>query len=398
MLARFSSALLSASFLAGAHAFAAEPRLVASFDDPAGDATGPGTYVPPTAPAFGEGTFDLRGFAVYVDGDDVLLEVTLGAAIRPPDAAQRGAEIPPDLGNGIYLQNVDIYVDSDPRPGSGHSVGLPGRRIAFAGGRMWETAIVLTPQPAAARAAVAEALGPAAAAHVLFPGPLEVRGGTLVARVPAAALGGPPRNDWGWSVQVSGARWERAGAPHAADALTMPVLVAPGAWHFGGGPPGEVHPRVVDVLLPPGADQRAVLGSFDASTGAFARVPFVYAVPPAGQTNASAALAPAPTSSLAARPAAATPSLAPAATVRAAGSGPVLTVAEVSEDMVTLAGPNIGLVSLQLGRVIDRDGATVALVVIDRVLENGVVARIVSGRENVRWGARVRFDAQTIKR
>jgi hypothetical protein len=70
-------------------------------------------------------------------------------------------------------------------------------------------------------------------------------------------------------------------------------------------------------------------------------------------------------------------------------------VAEVSEDLVTLAGPNIGLVPMQLGRVVDRDGATLGLVVVDRVLENGAVARIVSGRDNVRWGARVRFDAQT---
>jgi hypothetical protein len=78
----------------------------------------------------------------------------------------------------------------------------------------------------------------------------------------------------------------------------------------------------------------------------------------------------------------------------AAPAGPVLTVAEISEDAVRLAGPNIGLAPKQVGRVIARDGTTVGRIEIERVLENGAVGRVVSGRENVAWGARVRFDAQ----
>jgi hypothetical protein len=77
----------------------------------------------------------------------------------------------------------------------------------------------------------------------------------------------------------------------------------------------------------------------------------------------------------------------------AAPAGPLLTVAEISEDTVRLAGPNVGLAPQQAGRVLGRDGATVARVVVDKLLENGVVARVVAGRENVTWGARVRFDA-----
>src|SRR5512138_912240 len=78
----------------------------------------------------------------------------------------------------------------------------------------------------------------------------------------------------------------------------------------------------------------------------------------------------------------------------AAPAGPVLTVAEISEDTVRLAGPNVGLAPKQVGRVIARDGSTVGRIEIERVLENGAVGRVVSGRENVAWGARVRFDAQ----
>ncbi len=87
-----------------------------------------------------------------------------------------------------------------------------------------------------------------------------------------------------------------------------------------------------------------------------------------------------------------------AAAVAPTGGGPVLTVAEVADGVVTLAGANIGLVPGQTGRVLGPDGGTVARVMIEQVLENGAVARVVSGLDNVRWGARVRFDAQAPRR
>jgi hypothetical protein len=274
-----------------------------------------------------------------------------------------------------------VYVDSDPAPESGSGACIPGRRVAFADGRRWEAAVVLTPQPRAARAVVAQALR-AAAARVLFPERIEVRGRTLVVRVPAAALGGTPRKGWGWSVQLSGARWERSYAlsdrlrgRREADAFTMPVLGVREAFAFGGAPAGEAHPRVVDVLLPAGADQARVLGSFDAASGAFARVPFVYGEPPA------AAAAPAPAAAPAERSGDAESS-----------SGPVLTVADVAGDLTTLAGPTAGLAPLRIGRVLGEAATGEGRVVIERIFEGGVLARIVSGREHVRWGARVRFD------
>ena len=381
---------LTAALLAASALLVQAPRAaragggapIAAFDDPAGDATGPGSYVPPGDPSFTDGDFDLRRFAVFDEGDAVRLEVTLGAPIRRPETTQRTNAVPIELGEAPYLQNVDVYVDSDPSPGAGSGACIPGRRVAFANGRRWEAAVVLTPQPAAARAAVKEALG-AIARRVLFPDRVEVRGRTLVVRVPAAALGGTPRKGWGWSVHVSGARWERSYAlsdrlrgRREADAFTMPVLGVREAWAFGGAPAGEAHPRVVDVLLPPGADQAAVLGSFDAATGAFARVPFVDGEP------SPAAVAERPQ---------------PADGAGAAATGPVLAVADVSDDLATLAGPTAGLAPLQIGRVLGAEGATEGRVVIERVLEGGVLARIVAGREHVQPGVRVGFDARATR-
>lgn len=349
---------------------AASPRLVAAFDDPPGDDRGPGSYVLPTSGEFREGDFDLRRFAVSVEGDDVLLEVTLGAAVRPPEVTVREGSTPIPLDAGIYLQNVDVYLDSDPASRAGSAACIPGRRVGFADGRTWKAAIVLTPQPAAARAVTREALG-AAAERVLFPERVQSRGRTLVARVPASALGGTPRPEWGWAVMISGARWDRSYAlqaklrdPGATDAFTLPVLAVPERWAFGGAPPGDAHPQVLDVLTPPGGDQKAALGSFDAAAKRFARVPFVYGVPPPPPP----AVAPTPTA---------------------------LAVADVSDDLVTVSGPPAGVRPLQIGRVLGSDGQTVARLVVERVLDAGFVARAVDGKERIGRGAAVVFDAPT---
>jgi hypothetical protein len=370
--------------------FAAPGRLVASFDDPAGDATGPGSYAPPGDTDFQDGDFDLRRFAVYLDGDDVVLEVTLGAPFRRPELTLRSGSTPLPLWNGIYLQNVDVYVDTDPAA-AGFSSCIPGRRVAFADGRTWKAAVVLTPQPGPARNVAADAMGPAAR-HVVFAEGLQTSGRTVTARVPAAALGGEPRRSWGWSVQVSGARWERSFSLTdrfrggvEADAFTMPVLPLREAWAFGGAPEGRAHPRVVDVLLPPGVDQKTVLGSFDAATGAFARVPFVYAEPPpplAGETSLAPPAPGVPRPVIGAGDAAG----------RVAPPG--LTVADVSGDMVSISGSTAGLRPMQLGRVLGPDGATVARIVLVQVLEKGAVASAVDGREKIERGARVEFERE----
>jgi hypothetical protein len=366
---------------APASAEAAGARLVASFEDPAGDDTGPGTYVPPGDTGFQPGDFDLRRFEVYEDGDDLRLEVTLGAAVRRPEVTQRTNQTPLELNAGLYLQNVDVYVDTDPSPGEGFTKAIPGRRVKLGGGRTWEHAIVMTPQPGAARAVIEGAMGDAAR-RVLVVNRVQTRGRTLVVKIPAAALGGPPQKTWGWSVHVSGAKWERSFAltnrlrsTQEDDAFTMPVRPVREAWAFGGAPPGDAHPRVIDVLLPKGADQKQVLGGFDEGDAKVAEVPFVSVeAPPA--TRPSVLGAPEPKA----------PDLRPRSTPPAG-----LSVVDLADDVLSIAGPVEGLKPLQLGRVVDDKGQTVARIVVLQVLENGVVARAVDGRERVTRGARVVF-------
>ena len=194
-------------------------------------------------------------------------------------------------------------------------------------------------------------------------------------------------------MQVSGAEWERsfsmldrARSTRELNAFTMPVLPQREAWAFGGAPETGSPPRVVDLLLPPGTDQKTVLGSFNPATGAFARVPFVYAERPASLAPApSTAPAPSP----APAPATRTPAPAPAPPRPA---GPELTVQYIAGNMISLSGAAAGLQPMQFGRVVGKDGSTIARVVIVQILETGLVVSAVENGEKITRGARVRFD------
>lgn len=353
----------------------AERRMVAGFDDPAGDANGPGTYESPGDTDFLPGDFDLRRFAVYEEGDRVVFEVTLGENFRVPPSTQRYNSTPLDLKNNIYFQNIDIYLDTDPTPGSGWSMCIPGRRVTFANGHTWEYAVVMTPQPGAARAVTEGVFGTEASRRVLFPTNLQTQGKTIIARIPWSFFGGRPTEEWGYSVHVSGARWERTFAVvdrlasrHEADAYTMPVIGVREAWMFGGAPSagGKAHPWVVDVLVPAGASQAKVLGSYDEKTGAYAQVPFVY-----GSGKAPPAVG--------------------VATVLERPPSPSLSVADVSGGIVSMKGPTKGLGVMQIGKVLGTDGAPVGRVIVTQMIEGGAVGRAVEGGDAIRPGMGVEF-------
>ena len=346
----------------------AAPRLVASFDDDAADVS----YALPGDDTFTEGDFDLRKFAVYQDGDDVLFEVTMAAPFRRPQITQRTNVSELQLWNGIYLQNIDIYVDTG--SGTGFTACIPGRRVAFEQGRTWKAAVVLTPQPGPARVVAEDTMDKAAAPHVLFAQDLNVSGRTVTARVPAAFFGGPPRRDWAYSVHVSGAQWERSFSvtdrlrgTREANAYTMPVLPINEAFAFGGAPDDNLHPRVVDVLLPPGVDQKAILAAYDIAS--FARIPFVSLE---GPTPVAKQAAPAST---------------PASEME-------LSVAYITGNMISLSGPGADkLKQMQFGHVLGGDGQPVARVVVVQVVAGGAVVTAVENGDRIVRGAKVRFDA-----
>lgn len=419
------SSLMLALALAGPALAAPKPVVV--LEDPSNDGYGPGTYVKPLHGDFQQGDFDLRKLVVSVDGNEAVFEVTLDAPIRRPEVAIRDAETEIPLDNNIFLQNIDIYIDSDPNPASGFDMCIPGRQVAFTPGQKWETAIVLTPQPGPTRNILEGALK-TVSRHIYVAQPIQRHGRTLIARVPLIVLGGPPQRTWGYSVQLSGAAWDRSfDATRRVmktiddNAFTMEVLPLPEAYVLGGATQGHAHPRVMDVILPPGMDQRQVLSAYDEKAGKLAQIPFVYPAgnappPPSPEATASNAAESAPAFASSGNAASVSTALMPGAlgtrgsasvsaslTPGASGaplrpttsktntapSGP--TVADVNEELISIANVPAGVSQLQIARVVDDQGATLARIMVMQLSGTNAVAQIIDGRDKVTRGAKVSF-------
>ncbi|TNF26045.1 MAG: hypothetical protein EP329_21895 [Deltaproteobacteria bacterium] len=119
-----------------ASACASAPRVpIAEIADPVGDVR----LHHPDSPGVRDGSFDLVGFSLYREGEDVVAELTFDAPVRPVDHV-RVAE---DLSRSLLPQTVDIYLDSV--PGVGHIQALPGRGFDVPAAEAWDWVLVISP-------------------------------------------------------------------------------------------------------------------------------------------------------------------------------------------------------------------------------------------------------------
>lgn len=375
--------VLALAILAGAApAPAAPPHAIQAITltDPAHDDHGPGHYVHPSGRPYTRGLFDLRRFEATVVDDTLELRVTLAAPIRKPIEPRVSGARTLDLDNGIYVQHIDIYLDTTPGHDIGFTQGIPGRRVSFAPENAWDHAIILTPEPYKIRALL-EDWGPPGT-QVSVPADVRHEGPTAIARIPLDRLGGPPEPHWGYAITVSGAAWQgtfavvdRIADRHQLDAYTLPVHTVAENEAFGGGEIGGSHTQVIDIFTPPGHSQRQAL------TGR-AVIPMTYPDPAAARAAGvpvpgfGAAPAPAPEPSEPSEP-----SAAPAATIK-----------DMLDTTLVITGAP-ATAPYRLGEVYAADGTRAGKVVVTALHPEFITATIVEGQETIRKGMTVRFPA-----
>lgn len=187
--------------LAAQLAVQAQPAPLVNLADAEGDDSGDGSLVYPREPIAGPGDLDLRTLRVVAEGELLRFEATFKNPVRDPAQVKSGLLGSEDLSlfarRGFYAFNLDIYLDLDRVPGSGHSVALPGRRARIDPAHAWERAIVLTPRPELMRRQLRDALAEAPGAPegaaldalidgaVFFVRDARVRGRTVSFTVPA---------------------------------------------------------------------------------------------------------------------------------------------------------------------------------------------------------------------
>ena len=257
--------LLSAALLAGcATTSSATPAADAAatrsstpgsvtLSDPVGDDDGPGTYKYPTDAVYKPGSFDLTEFKVVPLGDTVEFHVTVNTRIEDPwDSPAWG-------GNGFSVQMAFIHIDTDHKKGSGVRDGLPGTNVRFAEDEAWDRVVIVSPQPATRINAEVDSKCPQWKDRIVVPRITRASGRTLIAVVDTAALGGPPQPGWGYQVLMQ----SNEGFPAKTDLLTRKVNEYEGKHRFGGGTDFDNDPHVLDILVPPGQDQHAILSKYN---------------------------------------------------------------------------------------------------------------------------------------
>lgn len=281
--------------------------------DPRGDDHGDGDLVYPVGADVAPGDLDLVSLSARREGQGTLFTATFARPVaRPPvrPIDDVGTMLTDVARLGFYTLNLDLYVTLDREPGSGEVRMLPGRKAEVAPEFAWEVAIVLTPQPAEARAqlrkiwaeedrrrageqrslgarevADLEAAVETRVAKVFFPTRVRVLGNAISFYVPPEVFGGPAQPGQGYVVAVSGAEiatkvdlgafFGRGQTPglHVRGIAPGP----PREGRFGGGREHDpLQPPLVDVVVPPGGPtQEEVLRGDPDHPGAPRRVPGV---------------------------------------------------------------------------------------------------------------------------
>lgn len=231
-----------------------EGTLVFRMEDPEGDDYGPGTYTYPTNEVFPPGVFDLTEFEVYETESDVVFHVQFAG---PIDNVWNSP-------NGLSVQTVDIYIDTDRVPGSGSTEALAGRRVRVAPESAWEYAVWVEGW----NEKLFTADGTETNANVrAVTDPIHRR---LTIQVPKSAVG-EPEPHWGYIVLAMG----QEGFPASDSLRVREVMAVAQEWRFGGGHDGAFDPNVIDMLAAPG-EQEEMLSAYDPRAGVMAEVRAVY--------------------------------------------------------------------------------------------------------------------------
>jgi hypothetical protein len=281
---------------------AAEGQTIFTLTDPKGDDYGDGTLQYPLRPDIQPGELDLVKFAASAQAGGTLFEATFARTVRKPERRtidQIGTTLDKLCKLGFYTFNIDVYIDTDRVPGSGSTQTLPGRRASIAAANAWEKAICLTPRPydaqdmlkavyvhegkmelkrrqgsvtSADTERISAGVGRDIASSVFFPTVVSVTGRSIRFFVPDAFLGGPAKDTWSYVVAVTGADWQLkvdiavlVGSEGKSPGLMIiPILPGKGFDNFGTNREGDdMQPDLIDIIVPPGMTQEAVLKEYD---------------------------------------------------------------------------------------------------------------------------------------
>jgi carbohydrate-binding DOMON domain-containing protein len=351
--------------------------LIFRLDDPEGDDNGPGYYVYPTNPVFRAGSFDVTGFEVSENKEDVIFKVYFKNWFStPPELQISNTKNLKDMFRTIlFLQNIDIYIDKDHKYNSGTTALIPGRNAKASSASAWEQAVFISPLPFLARSEM-KRLAEEMADKVIIPSYYEVRDTHVQFKVPKKILGQPDER-WGYLIVVTGAEWEsslfslsnwmRYGSSYQEPVLTRIVAEDAGEWEFGGGDKSGAASNIIDMFVGTEESQEKMLSSYDPKTKKRAVLSAVYPFPSPLEEGDI---------------------------VSEEDLGTEAEVIDIFKNVVTIdLGSEAGVEVGKLGQVYDANEFLVATVIVEETREKVSIATIIpiTQRGEVAAGMKVRF-------
>lgn len=244
--------------------------------DAIGDDKGTGYYQYPQDRRLKRGTFDIKNFRVFEEGDVIGFEITMRNYIM------RNWE---DSGKSDYQGFVanlwDIYIDIDGIPNSGYEDALPGRDVLFADKMGWEKVVMICPMnPNEIEEILRENTDnldfQGRVDDIIIPDYIEIQGNKAIVKISKQKL---PRIS-----EKSGFQCFAMGYNDVVSSnrlLNRDIKAFTTHEDFGGGSNEYGEPTIIDMIVPEGANQYELLRNH--TTAAFrdniryAEVPFVYA-------------------------------------------------------------------------------------------------------------------------
>ena len=213
--------------------------------DPGNDDHGPGTYTYPLDTVFPSGVFDILGFQVGSDADNIVFKFTMRGPIDNPWGSP----------NGLSVQTFDIYIDKD-GDGQGEVNFLPGRNLALQDGFAWDFAISIEGWESGIYVPGANGLEKIATSSEfqVLPDSGQRR---VTVRIPRSILGDNP-GAWKYAAMVLG----QEGYPSSGVQRVRDVNQKAEQWRLGGGPADTNHTRVIDLVWSEAGTQEGWLGTY----------------------------------------------------------------------------------------------------------------------------------------
>lgn len=249
---------------------------ILDIQDSIGDDKGTGFYQYPQDRRLKRGTFDIKNFRVFEEGDIIVFEITMRNYIMKTWEDTGKSE-----SQGFVANLWDIYVDIDGIPNSGYEEALPGRDVLFADKMGWEKVVMISPLSSTE----VEEILRENTDHIEFqdivddiviPDYVIIQGNKLTAKISKQKL---PRIS-----EKSGFQCFSMGFSNVVSAnrlLNRDVKAFSTRDDFGGGSNEYGDPAVIDMITPIGVNQYELLRNHSTATFrediGYADVPFVYA-------------------------------------------------------------------------------------------------------------------------